>query len=194
MFPIKEGDLPNIDVRNFIYISRPNLHLMDAIATNIHREERKNRVYQKNFYLYFLPKRSLLCERQLKTKGVYGSFKEVGDFKCELFPFDSDVLSMEYADAYKELFIEGDLTSLHQSATAICTIQKLFGRIPRIMGKGKFAQKVCELAKTMAFNDNIGSMNDKGIIDQLIIMDRSIDIMSALATQLTYEGLIGEFF
>lgn len=31
----------------------------------------------------------------------------------------------------------------------------------------------------------------KGAIDQLIILDRSIDVMSALATQLTYEGLIG---
>lgn len=33
----------------------------------------------------------------------------------------------------------------------------------------------------------------KGSIDQLIILDRSIDLMSVLATQLTYEGLIGKF-
>lgn len=33
--------------------------------------------------------------------------------------------------------------------------------------------------------------NGKGSIDQLIILDRSIDLMSVLATQLTYEGLIG---
>lgn len=32
----------------------------------------------------------------------------------------------------------------------------------------------------------------KGSIDQLIIIDRSIDLMSALTTQLTYEGLIGK--
>ena len=194
MFPIKAGELPNVDVRNFIFITRPNIQLMDAIASNILSEDRKNRVYKKNYFLYFLPKKSLLCEKQLKQKGVFGSFQVIGDFNCQLFPIDSDVISMEYPDAYKELYIEGDLTCLHQAATALCTLQKLYGRIPKIVGKGQFAQKVWELAKKMAFNSPINnSNNDKGIIDQMIIMDRSIDVMSALATQLTYEGLIGQF-
>lgn len=196
MFPIKAGDLPNVDVRNFIFITRPNLQLMNAISSNIHSDERLNRVYRKNFYLYFLPKKSLLCENLLKSKGVFGSFQLIDNFKCQLFPFDSDLVSMEYINAYKELYIEGDLTCLHQSAAAICTLQKLYGRIPKIMGKGKYAQKVCELAKTMTLNETTGNsaINDKGSIDQLIIIDRSIDIMSALATQLTYEGLIDEFY
>jgi len=196
MFPIKPGDLPNVEVRNFIFITKPNLQLMNAIASNIHSDERKNRVYRKNFYLYFLPKKSLLCENQLKSKGVFGSFQVISDFKCQLFPFDNDVVSMEYSNAYKELFIEGDLTCLHQSANALCTLQRLYGKIPKIVGKGKYAEKVKELAKTLVLNDNIGgaSNDTKGAIDQLIILDRSIDVLSALATQLTYEGLIDEFY
>ncbi|CRL07306.1 CLUMA_CG020285, isoform A [Clunio marinus] len=193
MFPIKPGDLPNVEVRNFIFITRPNLQLMNAIASNIHSEERKSKVYSKNFHLYFMPAKSLLCEDQLKLKGVLGSFQVIDNFKCQLFPFDSDVVSMEYCDAYKELYIEGDLTCLHQSAAALCTLQKLYGKIPKIVGKGRFAEKVKELVKTMTFNENVGG-NDKGSIDQLIILDRSIDILSALATQLTYEGLIDEFY
>lgn len=193
MFPIKPGDLPNVEVRNFIFITRPNLQLMNAIASNIHSDERKNRVYRKNFYLYFLPSKSLLCENQLKSKGVFGSFQVIDNFKCHLFPFDSDVVSMEYNNAYKELYIEGDLTSLHQSAVALCTLQKLYGKIPKISGKGKFAEKVKELTKTMILNENVGG-HDRGSIDQLIILDRSIDVLSALATQLTYEGLIDEFY
>jgi len=192
MFPIKAGDLPNVDVRNFIFITRPSLQLMNKIATNIHSDEKKNRVYRKNFYLYFLPKRSLLCENQLKTKGVYGNFQIIDDFKCQLFPLERDLLSMEYPDCFKELYIEGDLTSLHQSALAISNIQKLFGKIPKIVGKGKFAEKIKELSKNIVLNENIA--DEKGSIDQLIILDRSIDTMSAFATQLTYEGLIDEFY
>lgn len=193
MFPIKGGDLPNVEVRNFIFITRPNLQLMNAIASNIHSDEQKNRVYRKNFYLYFLPTKTLLCENQLKNKGVLGSFQVIDEFKCQLFPFDNDLVSMEYCDAYKELYIEGDLTCLHQSAAALCTLQKLYGKIPKIVGKGKFAEKVKELAKTMTLNENVGG-GDKGAIDQMIILDRSIDILSAFATQLTYEGLIDEFY
>lgn len=193
MFPITAGDLPNVEVRNFIFITRPNIMQMNAIASNIHSDERKNRVYRKNFYLYFLPIKSLLCENQLKSKGVYGSFQVIDNFTCQLFPFDSDVVSMEYGSAYKELYIEGDYTCLHQSAAALCTLQKLYGKIPKIYGKGKFADKIKELSKTMLVNENIIS-NDKGAIDQLIILDRSIDVLSALATQLTYEGLIDEVY
>lgn len=192
MFPIKVGDLPNVDVRNFIFITRPNLQLMNAIASNIHSDERRNRVYRKNFYLYFLPKRSLLCENQLKSKGVYGNFQIIDDFKCQLFPLDKDVLSMEYADCFKELYNEGDLTSLHQSALALANIQKIYGKIPKIAGKGKFAEKLKELSKNIVFNENIN--DEKGSIDQVIILDRILDTMSPLATQLTYEGLIDEFY
>lgn len=193
MFLIKPGDLPNVEVRNFVFITRPNLQLINAIASNVHSDERKNRVYRKNFYLYFLPGKTLLCENQLKAKGVFGSFQVIDNLKCQLFPFDSDIVSMEYCNAYKELYIEGDLSCLYQSAKALCTLQKLYGKIPKIVGKGKFAEKVKELTKTMALNENIEA-NDKGVIDQLIILDRSIDVLSALATQLTYEGLIDEFY
>jgi vacuolar protein sorting-associated protein 33A len=192
MFPITPGDLPNVDVRNFIFITRPSLQTMNAIASNVHSDEKKNRMYRKNFYLYFLPSKSLLCENQLKTKGVFGSFQIIDEFKCQLFPFDSDVLSMEYIDAFKQLHIEGDLTCLHHSAKALCLIQKMYGRIPKIIGKGKFSEKVKELMKSMMSNEK--SSNEKGSIDQLIILDRSIDIISVLATQLTYEGLIDEFY
>lgn len=90
-----------------------------------------------------------------------------------------------------ELHIEGDPTCLHLSATALVSLQKLYGRIPKIYGKGVFAEKLWELTKTMGKDElTIGNVG-KGAIDQLIILDRSIDLMSVLATQLTYEGLIG---
>lgn len=193
MFPIKAGDLPNVDVRNYIFITRPNISTMNSIASNIHSDERKNRIYRKNFYLYFLPKKSLLCENQLKSKGVLGSFTVIDDYKCYLFPFEKDLLSMELPELYRELHIEGDLTCLHQSATALYRLQKLYGKVNKIVGKGKFAEKVKDLLKTMVLNDNIG-YDSKSSIDQLIILDRSIDCLSACATQLTYEGLIDEFY
>lgn len=194
MFPIKAGELPNVEIKNFIFITRPDLQLMNAIASNVHSDEKINRVYRKNFYLYFLPSKSLLCENQLKSKGVYGSFQVVGEFKCQLFPLDSDVLSMEYDNAYKQLYIEGDQTCLHHSAKVLCLLQKMYGRIPKIIGKGKFSEKVKDLMKGMLLHEDMTGTNDKGTIDQLIILDRSIDVISALATQLTYEGLIDEFY
>lgn len=193
MFALNDGNLPEVDVKNVIFITRPSLKLMDVIAATIHNEERRKRVMKKDFYLYFLPRKSLLCEKQLQNKGVYGSISYVGELQIEFFPVDKDLISMEVKDGYKELYIEGDLTCLHQSALGLVTLQKLYGRIPKIYGKGKYAQNLWELTKTLSIDSTFIS-SEKGSIDQLIIIDRSIDLMSVLATQLTYEGLIDELF
>lgn len=45
MFPIKTGKLPNVDVKNFIFITRPNIQIMNTIAAYIHSDAKKMRVY-----------------------------------------------------------------------------------------------------------------------------------------------------
>lgn len=80
---------------------------------------------------------------------------------------------------------------MYLAASALVSLQKTYGRIPKIYGKGSYAHKVWELAKMMG-KEEVSMLNvDKGSFDQMIILDRSIDLMSVLATQLTYEGLIG---
>lgn len=92
---------------------------------------------------------------------------------------------------FSELHIEDDPTSIFLSAKALISLQKLYGRIPKIYGKGNHAKKLWDLLKTMGKEELTTNAMGKGSIDQLIIIDRSIDVMSVLATQLTYEGLIG---
>jgi hypothetical protein len=36
MFPLRAGHLPPSNVRNIIFITRPQLHLMDLVADNIY--------------------------------------------------------------------------------------------------------------------------------------------------------------
>lgn len=80
------------------------------------------------------------------------------------------------------------------SARALISLQKLYGLIPKVYGKGNNAKKLWDLLKTMGKDELTPNAMGKGSIDQLIIIDRSIDLMSVLATQLTYEGLIGKLF
>lgn len=75
---------------------------MDYIAENVHSIDKKHKAgVRKELFLYFLPRISMLCENQLKNKGVYGSFTNVGELKCDFFPVDNDLLSMELKDAYR---------------------------------------------------------------------------------------------
>lgn len=196
--PLRPGPLLSIDVKNVIFITRPNPKLMDYIAENIlndNANDRKSKLaLRRDYYLIFWPRRSYLCEKCLKIKGVYGSFTSIEEVKCDFFPVDNDLLSMEYSTVYKELVIDGDPTCLYQASCGLVQLQKIYGRIPKIYGKGDYAQKVWEQTKLMGSEEKLMFNSDKGAIDQLIILDRSIDLMSVLATQLTYEGLIDEIY
>lgn len=44
--------------------------------------------------IFFIPQRSILCERLLKQEGVYGDVV-IGDIPVDWVPHDTDVLSLE---------------------------------------------------------------------------------------------------
>ncbi|XP_076230818.1 vacuolar protein sorting-associated protein 33A [Calliopsis andreniformis] len=180
------------NIVNVIFIVRPQLSLMDLIAENVHGEEGKRP--RKEFHLFFVPRKSLLCQKKLQNRGVFGSFTLIEEFKCDLFPFDNDLLSMELCGSFKEFHLENDPTSLYQVAQAIHSLQRLYGKIPKITGRGPAAAKVWELLERLhrEEEDNKTASVQSTTIDHLLLLDRSVDLLSPLVTQLTYEGLIDE--
>ncbi|XP_053982157.1 vacuolar protein sorting-associated protein 33A [Hylaeus volcanicus] len=195
LYPLCGGSLnipPNIV--NIIFITRPQLDLMDLIAENIHSEDGKRP--RKEFHLFFVPRKSLVCQKKLQNRGVFGSFTLIEEFKCDLFPFDNDLLSMELSGSFKEFHLENDPTCLYQVAQAIHGLQKLYGKIPKVTGRGCAAGKVWELLERLSREEeeNKATSVQSSTIEYLLLLDRSVDLLSPLVTQLTYEGLIDEIF
>lgn len=63
-----------------------------------------------------------------------------------LIPLERDVLSLELgAKAYRDIFLDSLYDSIYEMARALVTLQRAFGLIPRIFGKGD-AAKVGALA------------------------------------------------
>lgn len=60
---------------------------------------------RKEFHIFFVPRKTLLCERKLKELGVYGTFSTIEEYSLEMFPFDSDLLSMEMEESFKVCFL-----------------------------------------------------------------------------------------
>ncbi|XP_044010499.1 vacuolar protein sorting-associated protein 33A isoform X2 [Aphidius gifuensis] len=211
MYQLVGGQLPPTNVNNIIFIVRPQLELMDLIAENVHGEQKRSPT--KEFHIFFFPRKSLLCEKKLENRGVRGNFTLIEEFPCDLFPFDNDLVSMELDKTYKEFFLESDPTCMYQVAQAIRRIQRLYGKIPHVTGRGPAAMKVWELMKRLEREDDDDNGNGNGNnnnsinklklnnntninnnIEHLLLIDRSIDLLSPLVTQLTYEGLIDEIF
>ncbi|XP_028913781.1 vacuolar protein sorting-associated protein 33A [Ornithorhynchus anatinus] len=192
MFTLKGNRLPAADVKNIIFFVRPRLELMDIIAENVLSEDRRSPT--RDFHILFVPRRSLLCEQRLKDQGVLGSFIHREEYSLDLIPFDGDLLSMESESAFKECYLESDQTSLYHAAKGLMTLQALYGTIPQIFGKGESARQVANMMIRMK-REFTGSQNSIfPIFDTLLLLDRNVDMLTPLATQLTYEGLIDEIY
>ncbi|XP_073917199.1 vacuolar protein sorting-associated protein 33A [Castor canadensis] len=192
MFTLKGSRLPAADVKNIIFFVRPRLELMDIIAENVLSEDRRGPA--RDFHILFVPRRSLLCEQRLKDLGVLGSFIHREEYSLDLIPFDGDLLSMESEGAFKECYLEGDQTSLYHAAKGLMTLQALYGTIPQIFGKGECARQVANMMIRMK-REFTGSQNSIfPVFDNLLLLDRNVDLLTPLATQLTYEGLIDEIY
>uniref|UniRef100_A0A8C6PLH4 Vacuolar protein sorting-associated protein 33A n=1 Tax=Nothobranchius furzeri TaxID=105023 RepID=A0A8C6PLH4_NOTFU len=192
MFTLKSGRLPSADVKNIIFFVRPRLELMDIIADNIFSEGKLHS--SRDFHILFVPRRSMLCEQRLKEQGVLASFTNIDEYILDLIPYDGDLLSMEYESAFRECYLENDLTSLYHTAKGLMTLQALYGTIPQIFGKGDCARHVANMMLRMK-REFAGTQNQiLPVFDTLLLLDRNIDLLTPLATQLTYEGLIDEIY
>jgi hypothetical protein len=137
IYHLNNQKLDYIDCRNIIYITRPKIKLMRFIADQIKTHARLNTKIEYN--LFFVPKRTLVCEMILEELGVMGDIT-IGEFHLDLIPLETDVLSLEMDNSFKEIVLDRDMSSLHNMANAIMKLQAIHGIIPKICGKGAAAQ------------------------------------------------------
>lgn len=48
-----------------------------------------------------MPRESEACIRKLKHEGVFSDFASIEDFRVNLLPLESDLLSMDYSECIK---------------------------------------------------------------------------------------------
>ena len=103
-------------------------------------------------------------------------------------------MPIHFSSIYRDFHLEQDPTSLHSVARAMMTLQSVYGVIPNVYGKGKAAKQVFDFMTRMRREMMGQEPQVPPKIDTLIVLDRQIDPISPLVTQLTYEGLIDEMF
>lgn len=192
MFWLESGPLSAVTT-SIVYLCRPRIKWVKIIADQIKRHGAES---QKHTYtLLLVPRTSTLITRVLEEEGVLGDVT-VSSYNLQFIPIADDVISLENNEAFKEIWVDGDETSIYDSAQALHTLQKLFGLFPRIIGKGDCAGRLADLLalqttqRTSADRESLLDVSEA--FDSLIVIDRRVDMITPLLTQLTYEGLIDE--
>ncbi|KAG5643134.1 hypothetical protein DXG03_001524 [Asterophora parasitica] len=193
MFWLEPGALSSTTL-NIVYLCRPLIKYVKIIADHIKRHARESRKH--TYTLLLVPRTSTLVTRILEEEGVLGDIA-IAYYNLQFIPLAEDVISLENDSAFKELWVDGDPTVIYDSAQALTTFQKLYGLFPRIVGKGDAAARLATLltretptSSNSSSPDTLLTPSEK--IDSLIVLDRRVDMITPLLTQLTYEGLIDE--
>ena len=113
------------------------------------------------------------------------------NFRMDLIPIDNDLLSLEKEKYFREIYIDKNLSSISELANAFVKLESFFGKVKHRYLKGDnstiFLNLVNEKEKE----------NDLKVTDEIfgmIVLDRSVDFLTTITSNYTYEGLIDDFF
>lgn len=155
-----------------------------------------------DFHIFWVPRRTLVSDQLLEEAGVLGDVS-VSELPLTFFPLETDVLSLELDESFRDMYLSKDVTPNFLLAKALMGIQQNHGLFPRIIGKGDNAKRVADLLTRMrqellagedATEANRMGLSPSTTNESVIIIDREVDFVTPLLTQLTYEGLIDELF
>lgn len=145
-----------------------------------------------------IPESTILFEQIVEQD--YG-FKEkfpqmlIESLDIDLGFIDSSFFSMNLPDSFRRIFCDGELSSLRWISRFLCKAQ--------VTWLGPFLEIVCVGSKAKRVGDALDNMNTRGsdsatsLIQpayKLLIIDRNVDLITPLLTQLTYEGLLDELY
>ncbi|KAK8494988.1 hypothetical protein V6N13_030039 [Hibiscus sabdariffa] len=179
------------DCSKVVYLVPSQRDLMKSISSHVHDDISKG--LQREYYIYFVPRREIQCERILEEEKVHHLIT-IGEYPLYVVPLDEDILSFELDLAYKQCQVDGDTGSLWHIAKAIHKLESTFGAIPNVRAKGKASVMVADILDRMHTEEPMNS-SDMALseINTLILIDREVDMITPMCSQLTYEGLIDEF-
>lgn len=174
------------------FICQPDLKTLKHVITlsqNLRNKEKKGKKIK--LVLNVFPRITYIAKELISN---YPDIQiELRDLRIDLLSLDSDLLSMELNNCFRQCFYEGDSSSIFFISRSIMKLQSIYGVIPHIRAKGNLSTSISKMVQRMqrSVKDHL---NIPSSIHTLILIDRSVDLITALRTQFSYESLIDEFF
>ena len=178
------------------------LYLIRPIGTNIkyiyrHLKYDKEQSLTRKYLVIFLPSKTRLCEELIESYGLLDSL-DLHEWHLELIPLDSDLLSLESNYSLANYLINGCSTLPHLVASSIYTLSHInTARVMNIHTLGERASQVLHVfnyLKSIRSHTKYKPNPNNCYITDLILLDRKIDLVTPLLTQISYEGLLDDNF
>eukprot|EP01134_Creolimax_fragrantissima_P001103 CFRG1103T1 len=149
--------------------------------------------------IVFCPRRSLICERMLEKEGVFGAVS-IHELNLSLIEAGENLVTLELPLFFRQTCIDKVVTPYYQVAQAIVALHVLNGVIKKNCGIGPTARIVYDMAYRMMrdcgeelVQSSLLQNKKSHRIGKLVILERSMDMLTPLLQANSFEGLLDHF-
>ncbi|NXB05331.1 VP33B protein, partial [Cnemophilus loriae] len=175
----------------FCFLVRPRVRTMRFIADIVNADKMSGR--SRKYKIIFSPQKFYACEMVLEEEGVFGDVS-CDEWSFYLLPLDEDIISMELPEFFRDYFLEGDHRWINPVARALQLLNSLYGPFGKTYGIGRCAKMSYELWRDLEEESESEGQGRKPEIGHVFLMDRDTDYVTALCSQVVYEGLVDDTF
>ncbi|NXW07855.1 VP33B protein, partial [Fregetta grallaria] len=175
----------------FCFLVRPRIKTMRYIADIVNADKMSGR--SRKYKIIFSPQKFYACEMVLEEEGVFGDVT-CDEWSFYLLPLDEDIISMELPEFFRDYFLEGDHRWINSVARALQLLNSLYGPFGKAYGIGRCAKMSYELWRDLEEESEGDGQGRKPEIGNIFLMDRDTDYVTALCSQVVYEGLVDDTF
>lgn len=140
-------------------------------------------------YLIVIPLININCQEIVKN---YSANINLVEFHLEICPLGNNDFIVPLENCFRKSFVEDDISDIYEVARAILKLQLLNGIPSRVFTFGNFSNKVNVLLEEMKSQIGKTYFNSEPQFHEVIIIDRTVDLITPLLTQFFYAGVIDD--
>ncbi|XP_053320197.1 vacuolar protein sorting-associated protein 33B [Spea bombifrons] len=173
------------------FLIRPRIKHVKYITSLVNADKASGR--SRKYKIIFSPQKFYTCDMILEQEGIFGDVT-CDEWSFYLLPLDDDIISMELPEFYRDYFLEGDQRWIGTVAKALHLLNSIFGPISKAYGIGRCSKMAYEVWKDMLEDEDGDHRERKPDLGVVFMIDRDVDYVTPLCSQVVYEGLVDDVF
>nr|XP_020445565.1 vacuolar protein sorting-associated protein 33B isoform X2 [Monopterus albus] len=171
------------------FLIRPRIQTVKWICDVVNADKTAGKC--RRYKLIFTPQKFYACEAVLEEEGIFGDVS-TDEWTFNLLPLDEDILSLELPEFFQDYFLAGDQRWVRTAGTALHLLHSLYGPFSKVYGIGRCSKMVYELWREQVEEGE--QKAHQAEIGKVFLIDRDVDFVTPLCSQVVYEGLVDDIF
>ncbi|XP_033499352.1 vacuolar protein sorting-associated protein 33B [Epinephelus lanceolatus] len=145
----------------------------------------------RRYKIIFVPQKFYACEVMMEEQGIFGDVT-TDEWSFYLLPLDDDIISMELPEFFRDNFLAGDQRWVRTAGSALHLLHSLYGPFSKLYGIGRCSKMAYE-----SWREQVEEGEQKARIAEIgkvFLIDRDVDFVTPLCSQVVYEGLVDDIF